>query len=136
MTNRLFTILGLLALATGCTFTTTREKPPVFSGSTDSLGARLNQLVKCEHFNVDGQEKTTNGKKVSYLQVDVINGVNIPQGESMIALARSIGQEVRNALKDTGQYDRYSVRFVMVKVDGGLTSRSWTAKEFESAELR
>jgi hypothetical protein len=128
--------LGAALLTPACTFTVNREKPPVFPGPIDSLQARLNQLVVCEHFNLDGKEMTTNGKKKSQLEVDVINGKNIPTGDSMIALAKVIGLEVKKALKDTGEYEHYNVRFVAVKVDGSMTTRTWVSKEFTSAELQ
>lgn len=141
--NKPFTLFVLTALAlsaalltAACTFTVNREKPPVLAEPTDSLQAGLNQLVVCEHFNLDGKEATTNGKKKSQLVIDVINGKNIPNGDSMTALAKAIGLEVKKALKDTGEYDRYNVRFVAVKVDGSLTTRNWISKEFTSAELQ
>src|SRR5580658_6336719 len=129
--NKPFTLFVLTALALGaalltaaCTFTVNREKPPVLAGPTDSLQVGLNQLVVCEHFNLNGKEATTNGKKKSQLVVDVINGKNIPdRKDSMIALAKAIGLEVKKALKDTGEYDHYTVRFMTVKVDGGMTTR-------------
>lgn len=129
-------ILGLLTLTAGCTFTTTMEKRPLFAGTSDSLQAHLNQLVKCEKFSLIGTEKTTNGKKKDGLEIDVINGTDVPEGDKMIGLARSIGLEVKNALKDTAEYDQYQILFVKVKVNGATTSRSWIGKEFKSADLR
>ncbi|HXB31907.1 MAG TPA: hypothetical protein VNV35_00735 [Puia sp.] len=128
--------LGAVLLTAACTFTVNREKPPVLAGPTDSLQVGLNQLVVCEHFSLDGKEASTNGKKKSQLVIDVINGKNIPGGDSMTALAKVIGLEVKKALRDTGEYDHYTVRFMTVKVDGGMTTRNWTGKEFTSAELQ
>ena len=96
----------------------------------------MHLLVRCEHFNLDGSEVTTNGKKQTQLQVDVINGENIPADDSWQVLARSVALEVKKALKDTGEYEQYNIRFVKEKEAGGLTTRSWSAKVFPTADLR
>jgi hypothetical protein len=137
MTNRVFAIFGLLAMVAACTFTTSRSKPPVFAGSTDTLAARLNVLVTCKKFSVDGTEITSNGKPSSMLEIDVINGKNIPDGtgDPMVALAKSIGSEVKKALKDTGEYDEYKVLFVTLTETSTTTRREYKGKTFKSAEL-
>jgi hypothetical protein len=134
--NKVFIILGWMLVAAACTTTVTRRKQPVFAESVDSLAARLNQLVTCQHFNADGSEVTTNGKKKTELELDVINGKDIPEGDLKMALARKLGVELKKALKDTGEYDEYKILFMKVKVSGGLTSRSWEGKVFKSSELQ
>jgi hypothetical protein len=134
MTNRLF-ILGAAFAAAACTTTITRVKEPVFAESTDSLAVRLNQYVSCQHIHVDGKEVTTNGKKKTELEVDLINGKNIPEGDAMVALARQVGSEVKKALKDTAEYEEYKILFMKVKETNGLTERTWNGKVFKSAEL-
>jgi hypothetical protein len=84
---------------------------------------------------VDGREVTTNGKKKTELEIDVINGKDIPEGEAMIALAKKLGSEVKKALKDTGEYGQYKILFMKVNQTKLSTERSWTGKVFQSAEL-
>lgn len=135
MSNKRFIILGALVIMAACTYTTTRVKPPVFAESTDSLAARLNELVTCRHFHVDGREVTTNGKKQTELELDVMNGKDIPDGDAMVSLARKLGSEVKKALKDTGEYEQYKILFMKVKETNALTERTWKGKVFKSAEL-
>ena len=135
MTYKPFAILALLVTAAACTITTTRSKLPVFAGPTDSLRERLNMLVACEKFSVDGQEVTTNGKKKSTLEIDVVNGKNVPDDDkTMQALAREIGSDVKEALKDMGEYDEYKVVFERVTVNGSLTNTQSRSVTFQSAK--
>ena len=134
--NKVFIILAGIFAATACTSTITRGKPPVFTEPMDSLGSRLGQFVTCQHFSVKGREVTTDGKKKTELELDVINGQDIPEGDSMVALSWRLGFETKRALKDTGEYDEYKVLFFKVKESGGLTTRSYKGRIFKSSDLQ
>jgi hypothetical protein len=92
-------------------------------------------MLCVQHFHVDGREVTTNGKKQTQLEVDVINGKDIPKGDAMGMLARKVGSEVKNALLDTGEYEEYKILFIKVKESNASTERTWIGKVFKSAEL-
>ena len=65
--------IEIMLLMQACTVTTTKEKKPLFSVSSDSVGNQLNKLVQAESIEVAGGEITTNGKKKTLLEIDVIN---------------------------------------------------------------
>ena len=116
--------------------TTTKTKPPVFGIPTEQLQKDLNQLVSCEDVNLDGKEVKTNGKIDSELEIDIVNGQNIPaDDDQMISLGKSIASELKKSLKDQNQYNNYKVLFVKKQTDGGVSQRSWRGKIFKSEEL-
>ena len=128
--------LTLLLMFFACTTTVTRTKNPVFAAPIDSLQARLNGLVVCEHFNLDGQEVSTDGQRSTQIEIDVLNGKGIPeQPDSMNILAHSLAIAVKEALKDKSEYDKYTVLFMKVESSSSVTTRSWKGKTFKSAEL-
>src|SRR5580658_3225571 len=107
--------LVFFALLVGCTTTIKKRKDPVFNVSTDSLNAGLVNLVTCEHITLDGEDINTNGKDSSELEIDIINGKDIPKdNDSLKALGRPIALLIKDALKDRSEYDRFSVYFVVV----------------------
>jgi hypothetical protein len=63
--------------------------------SIDSLRAQMRQLVPCEHFDVDGSETTTNGKKQTELKIDVINWQELPRGDSVWVLGRALASTLK-----------------------------------------
>ena len=129
-------ILVILFLFVACTTRITKIKNPVFATPIDSLQTGLNALVVSEHINIDGKEITTNGKPSSELEIDIINGRNIPGDTTgRKALAHSLAVELKNALKDKNEYDNYTVLFVKVVSSGAMTKRSWIGQEFKSGEL-
>ncbi|HVX51664.1 MAG TPA: hypothetical protein VHB48_16000 [Chitinophagaceae bacterium] len=138
MKNNLITAgLLLMAVLTGCTFTTTVLKQPSFTVSTDSLGMQLNKLVQCENFNLNGAEITTNGQKETVLEIDVINGNNIPQeDEAMYALAKKIAVQVKEDMADTNAYNSYKVLFVTQTVHGITTKRIERGQVFKNEALK
>ena len=71
-------LLFCIMLFSGCTFTTTLPKQPVFNKNLESIRATMDSMVTCEHINVDGNKVTTNGKTEVKLDIAVINGSNLP----------------------------------------------------------
>jgi len=135
MRKALAFLLPVLLLIS-CTYTVTKIKEPEFAGPVDSLQAGLNALVACQHFHLDGKEVTTNGVPLSQLEIDVINGKDIPETDSaMKTLAHSIASEVKKFLKDKKAYDTYPVLFVKLQESSTETKRSWKGWTFKSAEL-
>jgi hypothetical protein len=119
-----------------CTTTVTRSKNPVFAAPMDSLQAGLNRLIVFEHINLDGEEVTTNGKPSTRLQIEVLNGKDIPEnGDRLKALAHSLAAGVKDALKDKNEYENYTVLFVKVESSAGVTKRNWKEVTFKSGDL-
>jgi len=133
-------LLTLAALTTllfaGCTFTTTIIKNPIFSASNDSIKAALNKLVTFEHVTLNGQEITTNGKANAEMEIDVINGQNIPEDDKEMAnLAAQIAASIKSALQNKNEYNTYKVLFIKRNQKGGVTESNWTGRVFESKDL-
>jgi hypothetical protein len=57
------------SLLCSCTVTTNHPKNPVFTTDDAGMSAKLQRYVQCEHINVAGLEKETNGKVSSQLTV-------------------------------------------------------------------
>jgi hypothetical protein len=129
----------LLTLLPACTFTTKRTKIPQFTSSTDSLnslGRQIGQFVSCEHINLDGNEITANGKTSSELEIDIINGKNVPADTArMRSLGESIASVVRSGLQDVDEYDSYQVLFMTVESTSVGTKRKWTGMTYKAEEL-
>ena len=90
-----------------------------------------------EHINLDGEDINTNGKDSSELEIDVINGKDIPKDhDSLKTFGRPIALLIKNALKDRKEYDRFSVYFVVVKSSGIATERTWTGYIYPSVDLQ
>lgn len=134
--KRFLATISAVVFIASCTMTTTRAKPPLFSIPTEQVQRDLNQLVSCENVNLDGMEVTTDGKTDSELEIDIINGKDIPaDDDQMISLGKSIASDLKRSLKDQNQYNSYKVLFVKKQTDGGVTQRSWRGKVFNTGEL-
>jgi len=120
----------------GCNYTVTKTKHAVFSVDESIVQTNLNKLVTCENINLAGKEVTSNSKTTSELEVDIMNGQNIPADtEQMNTLAKSIAVELKKSLKDPNEYDKINVLFVRKWYDGAATRKEWKGHEFKSAEL-
>lgn len=120
----------------GCSFTVTRSKPPAFRISTDSMAIKVDSLVTCEHISVDGSEKTTGGKTSSEVEIEIINGKNIPTGDtSLRALGKSIAFRIKQELKDSVEYNTFKVLFVTLQTSGNTTTRNYKGWLYKSVEL-
>ena len=132
----LLSLLLPLLLLFGCTYTTTKEKAPIFAGSTDSLKAGLSAMFVFEHINVDGRDVTANGVRRSELEIDVINAKGLPDTkEGRGVLAHSIAAEFKKFLKDPKEYDTYTVYFIEQAIIAGVTTRKWKSHTFKLNEL-
>jgi len=119
-----------------CTTTITKSKSPLFGVQSDTVTLGLNKMVSCENINMDGREITTNGKTASELEVDLMNGKNIPADNGrMKALARTIAVYLKSALQDPREYDSYKVLFVTKTITSGVTTRNWIGVAFKREEL-
>jgi hypothetical protein len=126
----------LLTLLAACTFTTKRTKNPQFTSSTDSLSRQIGQFVSCEHINLDGKEITANGKTSSELEIDIINGKNVPADTMrMRSLGKSIASVFRSGLQDVDEYDSYQVLFMTVEPTSVGTKRKWIGMIYKAEEL-
>ena len=137
MKKFILTISVMLALLIqACTFTSTTEKQPVFIIAADSVAAALNHLATCENFNVNGFEVTTNGQKQTIMEIDVINGKNIPVDDAeMNALAKKIALQVKQFLADRNAYKSYRVSFIQQKESNGFTKSESHNMVFTNEEL-
>jgi hypothetical protein len=127
---------GLAAMLFGaaCTFTTTIPKPPVYGEPLDSLRAQVRELVVCEHFDIDGEEITINGKKRAELSITVVNGRAHP-GMDKWELGKALGGVVKRSLRDTAEYQWYTIRFSSEVKNGLSFSKESISKEFPSKDL-
>ena len=131
----IFILFGCFGLS--CTFTTSRTKNPEFRITADSLVINLNKLVTCKHYNLDGTEKKTNGKISDELEIDIINGRDIPSADDpMKALGKSIASEVKLALKRPDEYMIYKVLFVKQTASAGITVNSYKSVAFKTEEIQ
>jgi hypothetical protein len=131
-----YAVIGLVFLSTACTTTITKTKNPEFGIPIDSLAGQINGLVTSQHVNLDGKEITTNGMDSSVLEVDILNGKDIPQNDERLkTLGRSIAIDIHNALKDKNEYKAFMVLFVKVDSSAGLTKRSWKGCTFSAGQL-
>ncbi len=128
--------LTVVFLIVSCTITTSRQKLPQFRVGIDTLAHSLDSFVACQHFNLNGVEKSTNGKVESELEVDIINGANIPVDDKhMKDLGRAIASRVKSELKDDRAFTTYKVLFVTQSGKGAVTDRQWTGFIYKSDEL-
>jgi hypothetical protein len=119
-----------------CHTTLTKVKTPEFTLPLDSLLLEMNEIVVCEHVNMDGREVMANGKVNTELEIDIINGKNINLDNGpMKNLAHKIAFEIKEALKNTNEYENYTVLFVKVESSAEVTTRTWKGQKFKSSEL-
>ena len=118
-----------------CNLTVTKTKNPVFLGGMDNIQIDMNKILTFEHVSLVGKETDKNGKLSSELEVDIINGKNIPVDDNeMKKLGNSIASSLKNALKDRNEYDTYKVLFVSQEVSNGVTKRDWKGFVFKAEE--
>jgi hypothetical protein len=126
----------IAAVFAGCITTIVSPKGPEFAIPADSLRKSLGALMACEDSNLTGTEVVTNGKPNAVLELDIINGRNIPADDRPgKALAKAVASVLKKALKDKNEYDTYKVLFVAVKSSGSATTRSWKGFTFKTTEL-
>ena len=136
MSNRIAVILLLAFFITSCTFTTTRTKPPEFKLSVDSIEGKIDSLVTCEHITLNGAEKITNGKSSSEMEIDIINGKNMPSDDDRLkTLGKLIVSRLRTELKNPNDYNTYKVLFVALQTKGNVTTRNYRGWIYKSEEL-
>ncbi len=128
--------LPVLLLFAACTTTVTYQKDPVFSEPKDSLRLHLWNLVGTDSINASGKEISINGFTTSQFELQVINSKKIPENDDeMKMLARSIAVEIRNALKDKNEYQKYAIIFAKVEyksehyISRTIRGQSFTVKE-------
>ena len=119
-----------------CSTTVTKTKEPVFNVAIKDVQDDLNKIITCEHINLSGAAIKTDGKLSSKLEISVTNGKNIPADDAQLkALGKLIASDIKKSLKDAKEYDEYTVLFVTVSTDGGITKRHWKGNEFKASEL-
>jgi hypothetical protein len=129
-------LLAMMLLLISCTTTITKTKEPKFNATPDSLSVTLNKLVTCQHINVKGEEITTNGKTQSEMEIDIINGKQIPDvGPALRSLGKTIASAIKMALTNKNDFDSYKVLFVKQEETSVTTSRSWTGYTYKSVDL-
>ena len=127
-------VCSLFILA-ACKFTTTKIKDPVFFDEA-KLESELSGVINSENVNLNGAEMTTNGKTTSELEIDIINGKNIPTNDDeRKMLGKTIAKSIKGNLKDPNEFDSYRVLFVTRLEKGDMTKRNWVGNVFSSREL-
>ena len=129
-------ILLLFVFISSCNFTTTKPRNPQFIIDINLVGKKLDSLIACENFNINGTEITTNKKSTSEIQIGTINCQDVPQNnDEMMGLAAKIASEIKKHLKDPTQYDTYKVLFITKKKDGIVTKTNSKSYVFDSKDL-
>ena len=129
-------ILLLFVFISSCNFTTTKTRKPVFIIDTNLVGKKLDSLIACENFNINGTEIITNKKSTSEIEISTINCRDVPQNnDEMAGLAATIASEIKKHLKDSTQYDTYKVLFIIKKTDGVVTKTNSKSYVFGAKDL-
>ncbi|HEY0356449.1 MAG TPA: hypothetical protein VGC29_09605 [Flavisolibacter sp.] len=124
-----------IALLTGCTFTTTKPKDPVFKDAT-AVKKELVYLVDAEAINLNGKEVTSNKETKTEVEINIINGRNIPHNdEEKRVLGKSIAYSVKRNLQNPADFQTYIVRFTTENKNGPVTNSSWKSMAFDGSEL-
>ncbi len=136
----LTTIIGLIilvALCTSCTRTKPLSEIPSFNISTDSLQLTLNSIITAEHINVCVFEKKSMSSTTIFLQIDILNGNNIPSGNNeQQVLSKKIASQFKHALKNQNAYAEYIIKYSKKLKDNSLVSlNSYQSFKFKNEEL-
>jgi len=119
-----------------CTTTVSKTKDPTFNVEVKTIQSDLKKIVTCENINLSGKEITSDGKVNSELEISITNGKNIPTDDlELKALGKQIASDIKKSLKDSNEYNKYTVLFVTVTTDSGVTKRHWKGNDFKSEEL-
>ena len=128
--------VSLLFFITSCTFTTTMPKQPVFKSDVTQVDSLIMTLVKPEGIDLTGRETSTNGKSVTEMEIDIINGENIPgDGQQLRSLGNSIASVVKSNLKDQNEYNTYKVSFTKKEKENGITTSVSNYVVYKSEEV-
>ncbi|MEI6820820.1 MAG: hypothetical protein WCL51_02715 [Bacteroidota bacterium] len=136
----LTTIIGfiiLIAFCTSCTRTKPLSEIPTFNISNDSLQLTLNSIITAEHINICGYEKKSLSSTTIFLQIDILNGNNIPSGNNeQQVLSKKIASFFKHALKNQNAYAEYRIKYAKKLKDNSLvTLNSYQSFKFKSDEL-
>jgi hypothetical protein len=128
-------ILLFFIFVSSCTFTTTKTNNPGFINII-LLEKKLDSLISCENFNINGREITTNKKSTSEIEISTINCRDVSRNsDQMVDLAKTIASEIKKNLTDPNQYDTYKVLFITKKTNGVLTKTNSKSYVFNSKDL-
>src|SRR5580658_8984216 len=90
----------LLTFALSCTMTVRKPKPPGYAIAPDSLQAQIFRIIPSETIRLEGSETISNGKSSSELEIDIINGKDVPADTIRTkAIGHAIAADVKNALQ-------------------------------------
>ena len=133
--QRLLLFISVITSLISCTFTTTKSIDPIFS-DTSTIRSELRRTISAENINLDGKQITTDGKLTTEMDINIINGKDVPTNEAEIKnLGKSIAEIIKNNLKNKDQFETYKVLFVSVVQTGFTTKRHWVGHVFNSKEL-
>ena len=130
-------IIGFIISLTFCT-NVTKNKPlneiPSFKISPDSIQRTFNSMISAEHVNVCGHEKISVSSKKIVLEIDILNGNNIPSDNNdRKALSKKIASFIKYALQNQNAYDEYLIKYM--KKSKGSSISSSEAYEFRNEQL-
>lgn len=118
-----------------CTITTTKSKDPIIDNA-DQLKSELNHLLGTANVNLTGKEVTANDKSIAELEVRITDGGNIPVDEDLRrTLFRMIAKLIKSHLKDSSEFNSYTVSFLKKTESDIVTKRIWFGDKFSSEEL-
>jgi hypothetical protein len=133
--TKIYILFCLFIGIASCKTTITKTKNPVFNDAI-KVENELASLITPEKINLAGRETITNQTSTSQLEVSITNARNVPALEDeMKALGKLIATCIKRNLKDTAQFETYTVLFVTKVDSSGVTKRKWKGNIFSSAEL-
>lgn len=131
--TKFYLILIFSIFIAGCTYT--KPKDPIFN-NLNKFKYEFGSLIQAKKINIYGKEITTGSDSTSELEIDIINGKNIPttEGERK-SLGKSLAKVVKNNLKNSKQFETYKVKFEKQSESSGVTVERYTSFSFKLGEL-
>lgn len=98
---------------------------PKLAIQPEMLSKNLKTFISYEGLNINGTKITTNGKDVTELDIEIINGTSKVAGKELASLGENIAMEISKALSNGDEFDTYKIHFVSEK-SSGIGSASMT----------
>ena len=131
--SKFYLVLIFSILVASCTYT--KPKNPIFN-DIDKFKYNFGNLIKAEKVNINGKEITKGKVSTSELEINIINGKNLPTTEDeRKSLSKSLAKAVKNYLKDSNQFETYQVKYGKKSEGAGVSIERYISDSFKSSEL-
>jgi hypothetical protein len=129
-----FIVIIALAGLYSCTYT--QNYTPELNEKEQSIADTINSKYHFDAINVNAKKTSGANGNHNVLLIEFINGVNIPGNETAEkALAKQLGKQVINAVKNLKQFDSYTIGFDTRTVSGAETTNNFYDFDFTPAEM-